>query len=272
MRGLHCAIRRLQDRSRSVNEGREPQCLPRSKTRMRLGKCWRSIASDWTTVGSPRWRRCSPKTARGTRHSARRPAGRRSPNWRAACGLGQKSRGRARCIWSRISRLRSTTLAPRSVPIGWCCRTARRAHGWAQAVPTSTKWSEQTGDGYSAIARSIASSPRDPEEPPLPRASRLTNRMGRWLASDHAHPEHRLVSDIDVVFADEVEPAAVVDPKDSKTRWHGAQGSIILHKERHDVCGDQQAPARVDMKSATVNTVRLDVLDQTGLAGRRVDR
>ena len=35
--------------------------------------------------------------------------------------------------------------------------------------------------------------------------------MGRWLASDHAHPEHRLVSDIDVVFADEVEPAAVVD-------------------------------------------------------------
>src|SRR5271169_341279 len=134
------------------------------------------------------------------------------------------------------------------------------------------RWSEQTGDGYSAIARSIASSPRDPEELPRPRTSRLNNGTERWLTSDHAHPKHRLVSDIDVVFVDEVEPAAVVDPKDGQARWHGAQGFTVLHKEWHDVRGDQQAAARVDMKSPTVNTVRVDVLDQTRLAGRRVDR
>jgi hypothetical protein len=45
------------------------------------------------------------------------------------------------------------------------------------------------------------------------------------LQSDHAHPEHRLVADIDVVFADEVESAVVADPEAALLALYGARES-----------------------------------------------
>ena len=94
----------------------------------------------------------------------------------------------------------------------------------------------------------------------------------RSLQRDHAHPKHRLVADVDVVFAGEVEPAVAVDPEDGQARWYDPQGCAVLHRERHDVRGDQQAAAWIDMKCPAVNAAAVDVLEQARLAGRRVDR
>ena len=94
----------------------------------------------------------------------------------------------------------------------------------------------------------------------------------RPLQCHHAHPEHRPVADIDLVFADEVQPAVVFDPEDGEARGDGVQGCAVSNNKRHDVRGNQQAAARVDMKSSAANAARMDVLDQARLAGRRVDR
>src|SRR6516162_5639454 len=92
----------------------------------------------------------------------------------------------------------------------------------------------------------------------------------RSLQRDHAHPKHRLV--VDVVFADEVEPAVAVDPEDGQARWYDPQGWAVLHRERHDVRGDQQAAAWIDVKRPAVNAARIDVLDQARLTSRLLDR
>ena len=51
---------------------------------------------------------------------------------------------------------------------------------------------------------------------PSPRPS--PRLRGEGASCDHPHPEHRPVSDIDVIFANEVEPAFVVDPKNGEAR------------------------------------------------------
>ena len=101
----------------------------------------------------------------------------------------------------------------------------------------------------------------------MPRRSRRAAARAR-----HAHPQHRPVADIDVVFAHEVEPAVGIDPEDGEARRYGAQGRAVLDRERHDMGGDRQAAGRVDMKRPAVNAARINVLDQARLAGRPVDR
>jgi len=88
----------------------------------------------------------------------------------------------------------------------------------------------------------------------------------------HAHPKHRPVADIDVVFADEVEPPVIFDPEDGEARRDGAQSRPVLDEDWHDMGGDQQAAARVDVKGPAVNAVRIDVPDQARLTRRLVDR
>ena len=88
----------------------------------------------------------------------------------------------------------------------------------------------------------------------------------------HAHPKHRLVADIDIVFANEIELAVVVYPEHREAGRYDTDRSPLFDRQRHDMGGDQHAPAGVDVKCSAVDAARIDMLDQARLAGRRVDR
>ena len=88
----------------------------------------------------------------------------------------------------------------------------------------------------------------------------------------HSHPEHGLVADIDIVFAGESQLAVVAHAKHRQTCGYRLYRVPVPHIDRQVMLCDEQPPARVDMKSATVNAARIDVLDQARLTSRLLDR
>src|SRR5205814_8072512 len=72
--------------------------------------------------------------------------------------------------------------------------------------------------------------------------------------------------------ADEIEFSVVADAEYRQAGRHEAGASAVLHRQSRDVRGDQQASARIDVKVAAMDAVRIDMLDRAGLAGRRIDR
>src|SRR5262245_58721444 len=90
---------------------------------------------------------------------------------------------------------------------------------------------------------------------------------GRPLQLDHAHPEHGLSADVDVVLAYEGELAIVADTQDRQTGRDGADRVAVSHVHRKIVLGHEHASAWVDVERARVDGAGLDVLDRARLAG-----
>src|SRR6516162_9695985 len=91
------------------------------------------------------------------------------------------------------------------------------------------------------------------------------------LMLHHAHPKHRLVADIDIVFANEIELAVVVYSEHREAGWYDTDRSPLFDRQRHDMGGDQYAPAGVDVKCSAVDAARIDMLDEGRLAGGGID-
>jgi len=87
------------------------------------------------------------------------------------------------------------------------------------------------------------------------------------LQRHHPHPEHHLVADVDVVFAHEGQLAVVADAKHRQAGGYCLHRIAVPHVHRQVVLRDQKAAARVDVKGARVDLLRLDVLDRSRLAG-----
>src|SRR5262249_32033652 len=94
----------------------------------------------------------------------------------------------------------------------------------------------------------------------------------RPLQLDHAHPEHGLSADVDVVLAYEGELAVVADTQDRQTGRDRADRVAVSHVHRKIVLGHEHASAWVDVERARVDGAGLDVLDRARLAGGLIDR
>src|SRR6516165_2958025 len=92
------------------------------------------------------------------------------------------------------------------------------------------------------------------------------------LQRHHPHPEHHLVADVDVVFTHEGQLAVVADTKHRQAGGYCLYRIAVPHIHRQIVLRDQNAAARVDVKGAGVDLLRLDVLDRSRLAGGLIDR
>src|SRR5437762_7020166 len=92
------------------------------------------------------------------------------------------------------------------------------------------------------------------------------------LELHHAHPEHGLAVDVDVVLAYEGELAIVADAENRQTGWDGPDRVAVSHGRRKIVLGHQQASTWIDVKRARMDGTGLDVLDRGRLAGGLVDR
>src|SRR5882724_8003232 len=91
------------------------------------------------------------------------------------------------------------------------------------------------------------------------------------LQLDHAHPEHGLAADVDVVLAYEGELAVVADAEDGQTGWDVPDRVAVSHVHRKIVLGHEHASTRIEVKRARMDGARLDVLDRGRLAGGLVD-
>src|SRR6516162_3042160 len=92
------------------------------------------------------------------------------------------------------------------------------------------------------------------------------------LQRHHPHPEHHLVADVDVVFTHEGQLAVVADTKHRQAGGYWRCRIAVPHIHWQIVLRDQNAAARVDVKGAGVDLLRLDVLDRSWLAGGLIDR
>jgi len=90
--------------------------------------------------------------------------------------------------------------------------------------------------------------------------------------ADHAHPEHLTVAGFDIVFAYESELAVLADAEHRQASRHEPRPGAVFDRQSPDMRGDQKAPARIDVKVATVNTARVGVLDHLRFAACRIDR
>src|SRR5439155_894378 len=91
------------------------------------------------------------------------------------------------------------------------------------------------------------------------------------LQLHHAHPEHGLAADVDVVLAREGKLAVVADAENRQTGWDGPDRVAVSHVHRKIMLGHQQASTWMDMKRARMDGAGLDVLDRRRLAGGLVD-
>ena len=78
------------------------------------------------------------------------------------------------------------------------------------------------------------------------------------LQRHHPHPEHHLVADVDVVFTHEGQLAVVADTKHRQAGGYCPYRIAVPHIHRQIVLRDQNAAARVDVKGAGVDLLRLD--------------
>src|SRR6476620_5062729 len=92
------------------------------------------------------------------------------------------------------------------------------------------------------------------------------------LERHHAHPEHELVADVNVVLAHERELAVVSDAECRKPGRARDDLVTLPHIHRQIVLCHEQASARVDVEGARMYFLRLDVLDQRRLARCLIDR
>jgi hypothetical protein len=92
------------------------------------------------------------------------------------------------------------------------------------------------------------------------------------LQRHHPHPEHHLVADVDVVFAHEGQLAVAADAKHRQAGRYCLYRIAVPHIHRQIVLRDQNAAARIYVKGAGVDLLRLDVLDRSWLAGGLIDR
>src|SRR5262245_26866761 len=100
----------------------------------------------------------------------------------------------------------------------------------------------------------------------------VSRRADVSLQLNHAHPEHGLAANVDVVLACEGELAIVADAEDRQTGWDGPDRVAVSHVHRKIVLGHEHAPTWIDVKRARMDGARLDVLDRSRLAGGLVDR
>src|SRR5215475_2886995 len=100
----------------------------------------------------------------------------------------------------------------------------------------------------------------------------VSRRADVSLQLHHAHPEHGLAADVDVVLAYEGELAVVADAEDRQTGGDGPDRVAVSHVHRKIVLGHEHASTWIDVKRARMDGARLDVLDRSRLAGRLVDR
>ena len=68
------------------------------------------------------------------------------------------------------------------------------------------------------------------------------------LQRDHPHPEHCLISYIDVVFAHEGQLAVIAEAENREAGGYCLYRIAVSDIYRQIVLRDQQAPARVDVK------------------------
>ena len=73
------------------------------------------------------------------------------------------------------------------------------------------------------------------------------------LQRDHPHPEHRLISDIDVVFAHEGQLAVIAEAENREAGGYCLYRIAVPHIHRQIVLRDQNAAARVDVKGARMD-------------------
>src|SRR5215475_8049303 len=100
----------------------------------------------------------------------------------------------------------------------------------------------------------------------------VSRRADVSLQLHHAHPEHGLAADVDVVLAYEGELAVVADAEDRQTGWDGPDRVAVSHIHRKIVLGHEHASTRIDVKRPRMDGAGLDVLDRGRLAGGLVDR
>ena len=99
----------------------------------------------------------------------------------------------------------------------------------------------------------------------------LSSTPAGSLKRDHAHPEHRPFANIDVVFVREGELAVITHTKHCQPGGYGLHVVAVPPLHRQIVFRDEQPPARVDVESARVNFLGLDMLDRFRFAGRLID-
>jgi hypothetical protein len=92
------------------------------------------------------------------------------------------------------------------------------------------------------------------------------------LQGHHPHPEHGFVADVDIVLAYESQLAVIAHAQHREAGGYCLDRIAVPHIHRQVVLRDQQASARVDVKSARVYFLGLDMLDRGRLAGGLVDR
>jgi hypothetical protein len=102
------------------------------------------------------------------------------------------------------------------------------------------------------------------------RAARQPLRHSRRASRqrDDTGPELHEAAGVDVVFSRERQLAIIADAINDEG---GRQCRAVAHRHRQDAGCDQQFSGRIDGEGAKVNGVRLDVLNQRGLAGGLVD-
>ena len=103
-------------------------------------------------------------------------------------------------------------------------------------------------------------------------ANSLRRRNSRRLQRHHPHPEHGSVTDVDFVLAREGQLAVIADAENRQAGGECLYRVAVPHIDRQIIFGDQQAPARVDVKGAWMYLLGLDVLDQCRLPGGLIDR
>src|SRR5258708_38241761 len=74
------------------------------------------------------------------------------------------------------------------------------------------------------------------------------------------------------MLAREFELAVAAHPVDGESGGERLDAPVLPHRKRLDARGDQQASAWIDREGAQLNSAPIDVLDQSRLAGRLVDR
>ncbi len=78
-------------------------------------------------------------------------------------------------------------------------------------------------------------------------------------------------ANVDIVTADELQPPVRSDPEQSESCRDVADLGPISNMKPHDMRRDEQAPAGIDLKIATVDSSGIDVLNNPWFACRRID-
>src|SRR5882762_11670067 len=73
------------------------------------------------------------------------------------------------------------------------------------------------------------------------------------LQRHHPHPEHRLVTDIDIVLARESQLAVTANTEHRQASGYCVYRLTVPHVYRQIVLRYQEAPARIDVKGARVD-------------------